>query len=159
MDPFCESDLFDDDVPFAPSPEVERDTESLTLPTDGGSRRLDGRHATLLTAFGLAVLVALLVGGFVLRATGGTSAHHAGLIVKEHHHRARPPRAHARRRAVLHRQATEAQAPVIVGSPQTVVKPPSHEAERPTRDKGVGTGRPNSVPPVGNMEQFGYLGK
>jgi hypothetical protein len=159
MDPFCESDLFDDDVPFVLSPGVEHDTESLTLPTDGGSRRRNGRHATRLTAFGLVALVALLVGGFVLRATEGPSAHHSGPIAKGHHHRVRPLRARAQRRAVLHRQATDAQAPVLVGPPQTVVKPPSRGTERPTRDEGVGTGRPNSGPPVGNMEQFRYLGK
>jgi hypothetical protein len=158
MDPFCEDDLFDEDVPFAPSPGVEQDTDQLTVPTDDDSRRLNGRHLKWFAVFALAALVALLVSGYISHATGGLAGQHPSLTTKKHRHPARRVRASARRRVAAHHQAGEADAPPV-GPSRVIVTAPSSGAERPTRDENVGSGRPNSPSSVGKTEQFAYLGE
>jgi hypothetical protein len=158
MDPFCEDEIFDDDVPVAPALGAESVTDPLTVPTDGVPLLRDGGRAMRLFAYVLAVLAAVLVCGYVIRPVGGLSGHYAPPDAKRDHRYARPSRPHARR-GTIHRRATGAHAPVPAGPSQTVVEPPSNDAERPSRDEGVGTERPNSVPSVGNTEQFAYLGR
>jgi hypothetical protein len=158
MDLFCENDLFDDDVPAAPALGAESVTEPLTVPTAGVPLRRGGGSAMRLFAYVLAVLAAVLVGGYVIRSVGGLPGHYAPPDAKRDHRHARPRRPHARR-GTIHRRATGAHAPVPARPSQTVVEPPSNGAERPSRDESVGSERPNSVPSVGNTEQFAYLGR
>lgn len=157
MDPFCESDLFDDDVPLAPPPGEEAPTDPLRVPADGVSLHLHGRRAMRFSAYVVAVLVVILAGEFVLRLTGQPSGHYAHHPSERHHHHLRSKR--ARRQTLIRHRVTVAPSPAAVDSSQTVVGPPSSAAERPTRDRSVGIVRPNSAPPVGNTEQFAYLGR
>lgn len=157
MDPFCESDLFDDDVPLAPPPGVEATTDPLTVPVDGVSLHLRGRRAMRFSAYVVAVLVVILAGEFVLRLTGQPSGHYAHHPSAQRHHHPRSKR--ARRRTLIRHRGAVASSPAAVDSPQTVVRPPSSGAERPTRDGSVGIVRPHSALPVGKTEQFAYLGR
>lgn len=158
MDAFTDSELFDDDAPCVPPPETDEATDPLTVSPDDATPQLrtDGvpRRAVYVVA-ALAVLVVVMLALRTVRPSPQRTPRHG--TARSHHERSHALR--PRQRIVMHRQATKVRGPIQVSAAKAVVEPPSSSPERPSRNEGVGTGRPTSTPTVGNTEQFGYLGR
>lgn len=158
MDAFTDNELFDESAPHASLPETETAADPLTVSSDNATLRLHREGTSRRVAYVAAALVILVMVAVACHA--GRSSHGPRTLhgtVRGRHARLRAPR--MRRRVVVRHRATAERAPVAVVTAKVVVRVPSSGPERPTRTEGVGFGRPTTAPPVGNTEQFGYLGR
>jgi hypothetical protein len=159
MDPFTESELFDEDMPAASPLSIEEPPETLR-PSATGRWAMP---ATALARRSLACVAGLLVALLAVGLLFGAGATHRKPSAPDRthgHDRHRP------RRRVNHRHAAGKPGRVSVASPSPKVipesgMPPSPVASRPIRVGPVGTDRPTSPVQVGKMEQtqFDYLGR
>jgi hypothetical protein len=163
MDPFTESELFDEDMPAASPLSVEEPTEALRPSATDGRSAL----AVVLARRWPACVAGLLVAVLAVGLLSGTSVTHPQPPVPDRthgHDRYRP------RRGVNHRHSAGKLGCVSVAPPAPEVgagssaasdMPPNLVVPRPTRVEPVGTERPASPVHVGEMEQtqFDYLGR
>lgn len=158
MDALTDSELFDDDAPCAPLPQTEEATDPLTVSADSPSPRLHGEGALRRVVYVVAALAVLVVAALALHAVRPSPERYPPHeTARGHHVRQHAP--HPRQRTVMHRRAAAGRSPVPVSAAKVVVTLPSSSPDRPSRNEGVGIGRPSSTPSVGNTEQFGYLGR
>jgi len=158
MDPFTESELFDEDMPAASPLSVEEPTEALRPSATGRWAVPATAPVRRWLACVAGLLVALLAG--LLSGAGATHRQPSAPDRTHGHDRHRP------RRRVNHRRSAGKRGRVLVASPSPKVSsesgmPPSHVVPRPTRVGRVGTDRPTSPVQVGKMDQtqFDYLGR
>lgn len=150
MDPFSESDFFDDDMAVSPSPNAE-DADPVTLAPSSGSA-LAALFARNWPVIAVAALAMLVVGGLVAGMDHSTGVR-VGVRHGDPAHRRFSRVAHRRRHA-----APPVVAPTPSETPHTVVILPNQTPKRPTETPSVGGDRPISPPTVGNTGQFAYLG-
>lgn len=165
MDPFNESELFDEDMPAASPLSIEEEpTETLGPSATGGWSALPAALARRWPACVAALLVALLA---LVLLTG---------VRRTHSRFSAPDRAHAHddhrpgsrsrrqsRRFTNSDRTPNALATVSSAHPtrdqQTVVITPSQPPSRPSRRPAVGRNRPGAHVGDGNTGQFDYLGR
>ena len=163
MDPFTESELFDEDMPAASPLSAEEPTEVLRPSATGGRSSL----VAALARRWLACIAGLLVAMLAVGLFSGLGRTHPPSSAPDRAHR--PDRRRSRRR-VNHRHsagklgrvsAAPAAPKVSAGSSAASDIPPSPVVPRPIRVGPVGTDRPTSPGHVGKMEQtqFDYLGR
>ena len=163
MDPFTESELFDEDMPAASPLSAEEPTEVLRPSATGGWSALAAALARRWPACVAGLLVAMLA----VSLLSGLGRTHPQPSAPDRAHR---PDRHRSRRPVNHRHsagklgrvsAAPAAPKVSAGSSAESDMPPSPVVPRPTRVGPVGTDRPTSLGHVGKMEQtqFDYLGR
>ncbi len=157
MEAFTDSELFDDDAPCAPPPLADEGTDPLTVSPDSATSRLRTEGVPRRAVYVVAVLGVLVVAALALRAGRPSPERPLHGTARSRHVRPHAPR--PRKGTVMHRPATAGRAPIPVSAAKAVVGLPSSSPERPSRNEGVGSSRPSSTPPVGNTEQFGYLGR
>lgn len=156
MDPFSESEWFDDDPPAdslpSASPSSIREQANPQAPSAPVTavtitEWLAARWPVCLAG----VLIVLLLAVVVVEQSypHPRSQTH---VPRTHHHYAEPRRRHRRTHATF-------AARVRPGAPPTVVKRPSQPVERPSGARPVGSERPVAPGQVGNTEQFAYLGR
>jgi hypothetical protein len=163
MDPFTESELFDEDMPAASPLSIDEPTEALKPSTTGKS----AAPAATLARRWRACVAGLLVAVLALGLLSGVSSTHpqAQPPVKVYRHDR-----HRSRRRVNHRRSAGKLGRVSVAPPASEVTtgsntasgmPPSPVVPRPIHVGPVGTDRPTSPGHVGKMEQtqFDYLGR
>jgi hypothetical protein len=163
MDPFAESELFDEDTPAAPRLSIEEPTEALRPSATGGWSALAAALARRWPACVAGLLVAMLAVGLLSevssthpRPPAPDRAHRRDRHRPRHRRRVNPPE------GKLGRVSVALPVPkVSAGSSTTSDMPPIPVAPRPTRVGPVGTERPTSPVQVGKMEQtqFDYLGR
>ena len=159
MDPFTESELFDEDMPAASPLSIEESTEALRPSSTGGWSALPAALARRWPACVAALLVAMLA---VALLSGVSSTHPQPSAPDRVHHRDR----HRPRRGVNYHHSVGKSARVSVARQASKASaesdmPPSPIVARPTRVGPVGTDRPTSPVQVGKMgqTQFDYLGR
>lgn len=158
MDPFTESELFDEDLPAASPLSIEESAEALRPSATSGSSALPSILARRLLACVAALLVAMLAAAMLSGAGSKHSPPSAPDIAHHDRHRQQSGINHH------HPAGNLVGAPVAHPSPKASPEsdiPPNPAAPRPTRVGPVGTERPTSPAHVGKMEQtqFGYLGR
>ena len=154
MDPFSESEWFDDDPPADSLPGAS--------PSSAGEQANPPAPSAPATAVTIAewlaarwpvclagVLIVLLLAVVVVEQSYPRSQTH---VPRAHHHYAEPRRRHRRRHATF-------AARVRSEAPRTVVKRPSQPVGRPSGARPVGSERPVAPGQVGNTERFAYLGR
>lgn len=165
MDPFAESEFFDEDMPVATPPSVEEPTEALRPSATGGWSAIATALARWWPACVAGLMVALLAVGLL---SGVSSTHPQPPASNRAHHHDRLYRRHGQRvnrqhsAGKLGRVSVAPPAPKVgAGSGTASDMPPSPVAPRPTRVGRVGTDRPTSSVQVGKMgqTQFDYLGR
>lgn len=165
MDPFTESELFDEDMPATSPLGVEEPTEVLRPSATGGWRAIAATLARRWPAYVAGLLVVMLAVG-LLSGAGATDPQPAAPDRTHGHDRRRP----RHRRRVNHQgsagkpgrvSATPPAPKVGAGSSTASDRPPNPVVPRPNRVGPVGTDRPTSPGHVGKMEQtqFDYLGR
>jgi hypothetical protein len=159
MDPFTESEFFDEDIPAASPLSVEEPTEALR-PSATGRWPVPATALVRRWLACVAGLLAALLAAGLLSGAGATHRQPSASDRTHGHDRHRP------RRRVNHRHAAGKLGRVLVASPSPKVipesgMPPSSVVPRPTGVGRVGTDRPISPAQVGKMEQtqFDYLGR
>jgi hypothetical protein len=163
MDPFTESELFDEDMPAASPLSVEEPTEALRPSATDGRAAL----AVVLARRWLACVAGLLLAVLAVGLLSGVSSTHPQPSATDRAHRLDR---HRSRRPVNHRHsagkfgrvsAAPAAPKVSARSSAASDMPPSPVVPRPTGVGPVGTDRPTSPGHVGKMEQtqFDYLGR
>ena len=158
MDAFTDSELFDESATHVSPPETNEAVDPLTVSSDDASPRPYREDALRRVMYAAAALAVLLV--VVLAFHAGRSSrepHTPSGAVNRHRTRSRAPR--RRRLVVVRHRATADRASAPVAAARAVVRVPGSGPERPTRTESVGIGRPTSASPVGNTEQFAYLGR
>jgi hypothetical protein len=163
MDPFTDSELFDEDMPAASPLSVEEPTEALRPSATDGRSAL----AVVLARRWPPYVAGLLLAALAVGLLSGLSSTHPQPLAPYRAHR---PDRHRSRRPVNNRHsagklgrvsAAPAAPKVSAGSRAASDMPPSPVVPRPTRVGPVGTDRPTSPGHVGKMEQtqFDYLGR
>lgn len=156
MDPFSESEWFDDDAPA--------DSLSSASPLSVGESASPPAPLALAPAVTIAdwlaarwlvclagVLIVLLLTVLVIELSypHPRPQTHA---TRAHRHYTEPKRRHRRRHTTYVVRPSS-------GAPPTVVKRPSQPVGRPSGARPVGSERPVAPGQVGNTEQFAYLGR
>lgn len=160
MDPFTESELFDEDMRAASPLSIEEEpTETLRPSTTGGWSALVAALARRWPAYVAGLLVAMLAFG-LLSGVGATHRQPSAPDRTHGHDRHRPRRRVNHRHAAGKRDRVRVASPSPKASPESDI-PPNPSAPRPIRVWPVGTDRPTSPVQVGKMEQtqFDYLGR
>lgn len=169
MDPFSESEWFDDDppadsLPSASPSSAEEHANPLAPSAPAPAVSMAGRLAARWPVCLAGVLIAMLAAG-LLSGVNSTQPQAPAPDRAHRHDRHRPRRRrvnHQRSAGKLARVSVATPAPKLdAGSSTTSDKPPNPVAPRPTRVGPVGTERPTSPVHVGKMEQtqFDYLGR
>lgn len=160
MDPFSDSELFDDPPHAVSPPSDDSHSERLTFSAS------DSPSALVVWLVGhwqacLAVLAAAIVAFGLLAAANGTAPHTEASHTRPSHHQHRRKRRQVRHRASRVGHVAAGTRPAGAGpwSRGAVVKPPTQTTSRPAETESVGLDRPNRPNSVGNTEQFGYLGR
>ena len=159
MDPFAESELFDEDIPAA-SPLSIGGQHDPVRPSDGW-RALVPALARAACAIGL--LVALLVVRLAAHATR-TRPQPPAPNTRAEHGRHRPTSLSRHQSQRFTNPDRKYGVRVMPRKPvprvqQTVASTPSHVTQRPSRVASVGSQRPTSEHADGYMGQFIYLGR
>lgn len=160
MDPFSDTEWFDDDLPLvSPSEESPSSTE---VPTDSvpppvrETVRSTARRLPVRWPACLATLLILVLLGWLIAGTGSPSP---VLRVRRVHHRHTDARRHRFVVKVSHVRSASTGPRVASRSARSIVNPPIRRVERPSESRDVGIERPNPGGGVGNTEQFAYLGR
>lgn len=157
MDVFNDSELFDEGAPGVPLSRADEATDPFIVSPNSKTPRLriDSVRRALYVVAALAVLVVAALALHVGRSSPERNPRWG--MVRSHHVRSHALR--LRQRIETRHRAMASRAPVPLVAAKVVVRVPNSSPERPSRNEGVGIGRPTSVPTVGNTEQFGYLGR
>lgn len=156
MDPFSESEWFDDDPsadslpgasPSSPGEQASPPAPSAPAPAVTIAEWLAARWLVCLAGVLIVLLLAVVV--VELSYPHPRPQAHA---TRAHHHYAGPRRLHRRRHITYVVRPSS-------GAPPTVVKRPSQPVGRPSGVRPVGSERPVAAGQVGNTEQFAYLGR
>lgn len=156
MDPFSESEWFDDDPPAdslpgasPSSPEDHANPPAPLVPAPAVTiaEWLAVRWLVCLAGVLIVLLLAVLV--IELSYPHPRPQTHA---TRAQHHYTGSKRRHRRRHITYVVRPSS-------GAPPTVVKRPSQPVGRPSGARPVGSERPVAAGQVGNTEQFAYLGR
>jgi hypothetical protein len=158
MDVFSDSELFDDDAPRVSVPEMDGTADPLRVSSASASPLQHDAGVPRGVVYVVVVLAVLAVAALALHAGGSSSQRQPSHGMARRHH-VRTHRSHRGSRPVNRRVVARVVVSPAADAPRVVVEPPSSGPVRPTGGEDVGIGRPTPAPPVGNTEQFGYLGK